>query len=166
MSKKNRPRIKIKTDVYDVIFEVLGLLALIFMIIFPLVNYAELPDQIPMHYNAAGEVDSYGAKAIVWAIPGIALILYAFLFWVSKKPHIFNYTVEITEENAARHYRTAVRIMNILKSIMAWTFGYITFTTVRVGMGVQDGLGKYFLIIVLALVFIPIGFMIFSSRKK
>ena len=39
--------------------------------------YPKLPDQIPMHWNIQGEVDSYGGKLLgTTAIPGLNLVLF------------------------------------------------------------------------------------------
>jgi uncharacterized membrane protein len=37
--------------------------------------YAELPDQVPFHWNVSGEPDSWGPKEFIWIIPvGMALM--------------------------------------------------------------------------------------------
>ena len=40
--------------------------------------YPELPERIPIHFNAAGEVDGWGKKGMIWTLPLIGLFTAAF----------------------------------------------------------------------------------------
>lgn len=43
--------------------------------------YDQLPEQMPMHWNAAGEVDGWGSRAVgAWLMPGMAAATWL-LFW-------------------------------------------------------------------------------------
>jgi len=47
--------------------------------------WAQLPDQVPMHWNIWGEVDSYGSKTSgLLFLPFINILLYALLLWAPK----------------------------------------------------------------------------------
>ena len=39
----------------------------------------KFPQQIPTHYNAMGEIDSWGSKDIIIFLPEISILLYAFM---------------------------------------------------------------------------------------
>ena len=48
-------------------------------------TYPLLPDQIPMHWNFAGEVDSYSPKTWgAWMVPGLTLLITVLLPLVSR----------------------------------------------------------------------------------
>jgi uncharacterized membrane protein len=58
--------------------------------------YADLPDQVPFHWNVSGEPDSWGAKEFIWIIPvGMALMnafVQLMMFITPQKnniPHMF-----------------------------------------------------------------------------
>lgn len=58
---------------------------LIAMIVATLILWNALPDQMPMHWNLAGEIDAYASKA--WAafmVPGIGILLMALFKLIPK----------------------------------------------------------------------------------
>src|SRR5262245_50928016 len=47
------------------------------MIVFTLVVYPRLPEQLPLHWNLEGEVDGFGSRARgAWLLPGLALLVW------------------------------------------------------------------------------------------
>lgn len=55
-------------------------------IILGLLFYSQLPKQLPIHWNAAGEVDSYASKVFaLFGIPTILLIFHVVLVWITSK---------------------------------------------------------------------------------
>jgi uncharacterized membrane protein len=60
--------------------ELIPLLLVIASIALSFYFYANFPDQVPIHWNAAGEVDNYSSKAVgAFLFPGITLALYLLL---------------------------------------------------------------------------------------
>lgn len=125
--------------------EGLGFLALVLLLVLPMYYYPELPDRIPRHFDATGQVTAYGGKGIMWLMPIMGLITYTGLFFLNKVPHIFNYPTEITAENAKRQYRAATRMIRTLNLIIAWTFFYLTYSTIQTSVGIQEGLNEFFM---------------------
>lgn len=75
------------------------------------VRYAALPDQIPVHFNLAGEPDGWGSRSSILVLAGIGLVLVVGTALLSRYPRAFNYPREITEENAQRVYRAGEEMM-------------------------------------------------------
>ena len=161
-----RPKIHIELDEMDRILEVAGWLALAVLIALPIYYYGQLPEQIPTHFSVNGEPDDYNRKATIWMLPILGTAMYIGMFYLNKFPHIFNYTVEITEENAATQYRFATKMIRILNTIIAFIFAYIAYGSIQVAMGYQDGLGQYFLAFFLLATFGTIGYFLSKSYKK
>ncbi|MDX5478496.1 MAG: DUF1648 domain-containing protein [Cyclobacteriaceae bacterium] len=141
----DRPIIKLEWTAWDKILEGLGFLALVLLLVLPVYFYPELPDRIPKHYDAAGQVTAYGGKGMLWIVPILGLITYATLFFINKVPHIYNYPIEITPENAERQYRMATRMIRTLNVIIVSTFLYSFYGTIQNALGNQVGLGKGFM---------------------
>ena len=59
---KNRPKIELQLTQRDKILEVIGWILLIGIWILTFTNYFDLPETIPIHFNAAGEADGFGSK--------------------------------------------------------------------------------------------------------
>ncbi|MEP7165982.1 MAG: DUF1648 domain-containing protein [Ferruginibacter sp.] len=95
-----RPILKIKPSGTDILLDRLSSLGLIFLWIFTVVQYSKLPDTIPIHFNASGNIDNYGNKLSIFLLPAIISIVFVGLTILNKYPHIFNYIHKITAENA------------------------------------------------------------------
>jgi uncharacterized membrane protein len=64
-------------------YVILFILAIMPMII-TLIALQFLPDQIPAHYNLAGEVDRWGSKYESLILPIMALMTGLFMIWITK----------------------------------------------------------------------------------
>jgi uncharacterized membrane protein len=43
------------------------------------VNYANLPERVPIHFGFSGKPDAWGARPTIWLLPALALVMYAVL---------------------------------------------------------------------------------------
>ena len=163
---KNRVKLKIELTATDKAIELAGWISIIVTWWLTITNYANLPDIIPIHYNAVGEADGFGGKATILILPLIATVLFVGLTVLNKFPHIFNYPANITKENALRQYTNATRLIRYLKLILVIIFGFIVYKTIQNANGKADGLGSWFLPLILASIFIPLIWFIVQSIKK
>jgi len=163
---EKRPGIKLKPTLGDIILELIGYLSLFTLWYLIAINYYKLPETIPAHYNAAGNADSFGGKETIFALPIIATILFIGMTILNRFPHIFNYPVKITEENAFRQYSNANRMLRYLKFIIVVIFGVITFKTIPNSAGTSDGLGEWFLPLILGFIFIPVIYYVVQAFRK
>jgi len=155
-----RPRIKIQPEKPDKVLSIAGYCLLLALWAMVLLNYSHLPETIPTHFNAAGQADNYGSKMSLFVLPVVASILFVALTILARYPHIFNYPVTITEENAGRHYRTAIRMLNMIKTATIVLLSFTTFSIISIANGRGEGLGAWFLPLELGLLFIPVTFFI------
>ncbi|NNK18988.1 MAG: DUF1648 domain-containing protein, partial [Maribacter sp.] len=142
---KNRPKITLELNKSDKIIEIVGWIGVCGIWVLTLITYSKLPETIPIHYNASGEVDGYGDKTNILALPVIATVLFLGLTVLNKFPHLFNYPFSITENNALKHYSSATRMIRLLKFAIVVVFGLIIFKTIQNVNGTTDGLGSWFL---------------------
>ena len=61
----------IKPRIVDYVFLGLAVLCFLFTLIFVIVKYPSLPDMLPTHFNASGEIDGWGGKSPAAFIPPI-----------------------------------------------------------------------------------------------
>jgi len=162
---EERPRIKLELTTVDKAFEIIGWLLIISVWGFTVKNYANLPETIPTHYNGAGQADGFGGKATILTLPLIATVLFVGMTILNKFPHIFNYPTNITQDNALRQYSNATRLLRYLKLIIVFIFGLIVFKVIQNANGEADGLGVWFLPLVLGLTFIPLIYFGIKSLK-
>jgi len=140
-----RPRIKLKLSSHDYVIEFIGLSFLIILIAIPIFYYNQLPESIPIHFNAEGNPDGFGAKRTLFILPATGIMMYIILTVLTAFPHIYNFPVAITPENAEVQYRLATRLLRILKTVILILFSFIGWMSVRTAAGDASGLGKIFL---------------------
>lgn len=136
-----RPRIKIKKTSFDRCIEAITVLIMLAQWIVVLLFYSKLPETVPMHYNIAGEIDGWGNRSLLLILLVLSTIMYIGITFLQKVPHFYNYAaIEITMQNAEDIYRTAVRMIRILKLLMAAMF---TLITIRI---LQDALNTFWFV--------------------
>jgi uncharacterized membrane protein len=160
-----RPRIKVPFETVDIIVELISITLLILMWGYCIINYFELPDTIATHFNAVGEPDDFGSKQTIWIIPIVASVMYIGLFILNKYPHIHNYMINITDENALKNYRFSTRIVRVVNFLCVLLMTYITYMIVESAFGKQFNLGTWFVPIVIGVsIILPI--IIFVYMRK
>ncbi|HRO76152.1 MAG TPA: DUF1648 domain-containing protein [Crocinitomicaceae bacterium] len=159
----NRPKIKLKQTKTDILAEVFGWVSLVAFWAFVLVNYANLPDTIPTHFDYAGKADGFDDKESVFELLLVATVIFIGMTILGKFPHIFNYPTEITEENALKQYTNATRLLRYIKLIIVVVFGVITLQSVRVANGQINDIGSWLLPATLGLIFIPVFYFLIKS---
>jgi len=160
-----RPRIKLQLNQTDKILEIIGWISVFGIWALPLINYFDLPEIIPIHFNGAGKADGFGNKAHIFVLPIISTLLFIGLTILNKRPHVFNYPSQITKENALRQYSNATRMMRVLKLVIVLLFGLIVFKTIENVNGNTDGLGTWFLPFTIGLFIILTLYFLMMSTK-
>lgn len=107
----------------DAIIEALALAGLAANLVITLVYGTLLPAAVPTHVGPSGGIDAWGSK---WVLIGvmtiIPLALFALITLLERYPHVFNYPMPVTVENAPWLYMLGVRLMRWIKLIIAWNF--------------------------------------------
>jgi hypothetical protein len=84
---------------------------------------------------------------------------------LNRHPAVLNYVVDITPENAERQYRLATRMLRFLKLSIALIFAVVILFTYLTTKGQMNGLGAWFLPVVISFVIIPTRYYIFASLR-
>ena len=163
---EDRAAITIPATMTDKILEAISIVLLALLWVMVIVGYMNLPEIIPVHFNGAGDPDSYGDKNTLFLLPVIGSFIYFVLTLLNGKPHTFNYPVAITPQNAENQYRIAVRMMRAIKVSVLLVFCAIEYGSYRVAMGSQDGLGSWFIVFVFAIIFIPMIYFIYKAFRN
>lgn len=116
---------KIENTKADRILDLIGWIMLIGTLAYLILGWSSFPDQIPMHYNGAGEIDRWGGKGEIIIIEVVMWILYLGIGLVEKYPQIWNTGVEVTPQNKERVYRILKYMLKTLKTLTALIFAYL-----------------------------------------
>lgn len=162
-SPEVRPVLKLQLTATDYVLEAIAILGIISLWIMAFISYSTLPDSIPTHFNIKGQADDWGNKTSIFILPCIALLLFTGITILNKFPHIFNYPVKVTGENALRLYTKSVRVMRILKALVVMLFLFIEWQVCQSAENAE--LPSWFLPAVLIIpVVLPIVMALFLTK--
>jgi len=131
--------------------------------------YSRLPERIATHFNSAGMANGFGARSTLWLLVGIAVLLYATLSVIHFVPRVVNLKRPLAPERERAVLAESVAMVGWIKAEMCWMFAYICLAMVRNGMGMQEGIGRWFLPATLVVVFGTCAFYlarIFESIRE
>lgn len=165
MQPARRPKLDLPLSPIELVLETFCGILMGFTFLMTILAWGSLPDKVPTHYGFTGTPDSYGDKGMIWLLPIIGLALYAGMTLVNRYPHIFNYPVTITPENAARQYRLARLLMVVMKTVLACLFIYMQWTGLEVARGYSTGFAWFGIPLILVLLFVPLIFYMPAARK-
>ena len=137
-----------KNKPLDRVMNVLSLLLLAGVTVWLCLTWGEIPGQVPLHYNAAGQIDRWGGKGTLIVLAIIAWGMYGMLTAAERFPGAWNTDVKITEENRERVYALLGHLLSTLKGILCAMFVWILAAAARC-----QPLSAWFLPVVLGAVF-------------
>jgi len=125
------------------------------------------PEIIPVHFKGSGEADRFGDKFTLLLLPLVSTILLLGMTKINQYPHLFNFPVVVTSDNAPRQYRLAQKMIRFLKLVIVLMFLLINLHTILTVKGIDTVFRSLLLPLILVMVFIPtIWFSIKSLQSK
>lgn len=137
-------------------------------------NYGQLPDRIPTHFNGSGVVDGYGSKLMIWLLPIIALASYVVIRFASsigksgsiEKMRRMNTGFKHKSDEAVRriseynsHQAQWINLLTIL------LFSYILYNSLEIAKGNQAQLNPWVLWGLVAAIMVPCFKMVLFQLK-
>ncbi|CEG22819.1 hypothetical protein BN1080_01754 [Planococcus massiliensis] len=159
-----QPKIDLPKSRFEQVLDAIGLIVFIGSIVYLVYVFGGLPDEVPAHFNGSGEADRWGSKMELWILPLIGGGLWLLMTFLSKYPHTFNY-LNLREDNIEAQYQNARLMMNVLKNEIVIFFGFITYQTIQVAKGAEEGLGIAFLPVFLAVILGSTFYFMFRMLK-
>jgi len=162
----NNPKINLKLTVTDYFFEILGWLVLLSMWIIVIKNYPNLPNSIPIHFDIKGNANQYGEKHHIIFLALLSTFLFTCLTVLNRVPHLFNYTIPISSNNAEVQYSNATRMIRYIKIVIVFIFGLIAFKIIQAEAFSNTGLWIWFFPLTTSLIFLPLVCFLIKSYKN
>lgn len=160
-----RPNFKVKFGILEKIMIAITIISVTLIWIYVIFNISKLPNLIPTHFAMNGKPNSWGSRNTILIMPIMCTITSALLIGITRFPKFFNYQVEITKDNVERQYRNSIDLMLALAIEVAGTFIYIEYKMIKSALGMSNGIGSYFLIIFMVIIFITIFYFTRRMRK-
>lgn len=165
MNEWQRPKIKMPRTKNEWIWDFIGYSFFIGSIIILVVVWSKLPQEVPAHYNALGEVDRWGSKWELIILPMIGSFLGLMMQVFEKYPEWHNYPERFNESNAEQFYLHSRKLINQMKNICLMIFALILLESVSISLGWWSGAGMWILPTILLSLFIPMGLGIYRQRQ-
>lgn len=163
MADKQVPKVSVSPSAFDLISLAVVVVSILYTGISLGLGYADLPDRIPIHFNAKGEPDGYGSTMTIWLLFGTQLLTAVGLWALTLIPHHHNYMFKVTSENAPRVFANSNHLLNGVNAICTAYFGYLITMNFAVAQGAAQGLGSFSMIVFMGSLFALIGFFIWRS---
>ncbi len=163
---EKRPRLKIKPRKSDKRLEIAGWAVILASWLLVAFSYSNLPEAIPVQYDFRGAVVKWGPKLRIFLLPVLSTVLFLGISLLNRYPHHMNYPVNITRDNAFRHYTIAARFNRYVKLLLALIFFIIALRTIEIAYGHSGQLGFWSLPIILVIFVTPMTTLLIYLFKK
>ena len=120
-----------KFRMYKIITNVLCIVCLVGFTAYLIATWKDIPDQIPAHFNAAGEVDRMGGKGTILMLPIMSWLLYGMISFFEMFPQMWNTGVKVTEQNKERVYNICRSMLILIKMIIVIDFTFMAACMVK-----------------------------------
>lgn len=160
-----RPKLKIPKTKSEWIWDMIGFSFYFASIILLIFVWSKLPDKVPAHYNALGEVDRWGSKGLLLIFPILGAFIFAMMQALEKFPETHNYPKRLNENNAEQFYLSSRKVINKLKNICLIIFALVLFEFISTPLGWGSGFERWFFPLVLVGIGIPLIAGILGQRK-
>ncbi|MBY5951156.1 DUF1648 domain-containing protein [Algoriphagus sp. NF] len=154
---------------FDLTLDILGIIAILALFAIPTIFYERLPDSLPRHFGSDGLPDAFAGKGVIWVFPILGFFMYLIIRFISTLPELINLPFKVNPSESESQKKKYGRMIRILNVAVIFTFLFLTFNTIEIGLGNQTKLPTGFKSITLFLLFgIPSIFIIpdwLKSRK-
>jgi len=116
----------LRNGTYSFSVNMICLLLLVGNMVYLIAAWDSLPEQIPMHFDGAGNINQYGGRGWVLFMPIMNWIFFLGFTAIEYFPQIWNTGVKITEENKERVHRIIKNMLVTVKLAMTVTFVFIS----------------------------------------
>ena len=160
------PVLNLHPEPADRILDIAGLLSVLVLWSYVLMQYRSLPSTIPIHFNFHNEPDNYGSKMTLFILPVIASIIYFSFGFLIRKPHKLNHAVKITAENAERQYKLSTRLLRYMRFAIPFSFILLCFEIFRLVHGENDDRLDFAFPVTMVLIIGAIPVYVYYARKN
>lgn len=153
-----------KTKIFGIIANVLCLACLLGTTIYLIAAWKSIPDMVPSHFNAAGEIDSVVSKSTLLLLPIMGWLMFIMFSVIEHFPQMWNTGVNVTQANMRRVYAISKSLLLTIKLLIVVDFTYIEICTINnVGLSVWSM--PVFLVMIFGSIIVHM-IMLFKAGKK
>ena len=150
-----------RKEIVYLIMNIIGVLALLGSTLFVIIMWSQIPDQIPTHYNFAGEADGYGGKGSLIFMMVLAWFVFVLITVLMRFPNTWNMPVKVTAENKARLYSITRAMLEVIKMLVS-----LLFAVMLINAAIATPMPRFILIALIAAMLLSIIMGIFMMYRN
>lgn len=130
-----------------------------------MINFADLPDKIPSHYNFAGDADAWSTKTFIFFMPVLGLLIWLMLHYLASNPKLDKYihVPSLYGQPNKAQIENAKLLIYFIKFEMMASFTFLVIKDLYTALGIPFKLGVWESIIILSVLGVTI--IIFMARN-
>lgn len=152
-----------ENKMFNKFFDIVNLVIIVTITMMTIKFWTDLPDIIPTHYGINGVANSYGSKNTLFIIIPFMIGMYLLVKFISNRPNICNYIVNITPLNREEQYNLVAKFLRIFCFEIIILFTYIQSSLIYSSV---TNKGNMSLILIPLIIAILIGSIIIYSKKS
>lgn len=99
------------------------------MVLYLIIKWPAIPEKVPLHYNAAGEITRWGGRGNALFLPILAVFIYLLMIVVERVPAVWNMPAHAMNRNPeATMQATRTLMIAVRTSIVLMCFCYTVST--------------------------------------
>ncbi|WP_042222012.1 DUF1648 domain-containing protein [Oceanobacillus manasiensis] len=160
-----RPKLKIPKTKIEWAADIIGYLFFLGTVGFLIYQWNNLPNEVPVHYNAQGEVDNWESKFVLILLPAIGVLIAVMMEVFERFPEWHNYPARLNQENVKAFYLSSRKMTNQIKNICFILFGIILIESITIALGWISSLPGWLLPLMIISTLIPIVIGLIQQKK-
>lgn len=139
----------------------------LFSIILIMINFHMLPDNIPSHYNFAGNPDAWATKAYIFFMPVIGIFIWLILHIIVSRPELDKYihVPSLYGKTNGEQIENAKLLIYFIKFEIMALFTFIVVKDLYTALGMPFKLGVWETILILSVFGITIIIFMVRNHK-
>lgn len=120
---------KSKYTPFQIVLEIISAIILLATTVFFLLNWQNIPDKIPSHYDSLGNPDAWNNKSMVAILFAVQLVGFLLITLLSFFPNLWNRPQNLSKQSQPRFYSIVRTLLLEMKTIIVAAFGYLVVAT-------------------------------------
>ena len=142
-----------KKNAIDYALVALAVLIAIGTAVYVGLSWESIPDTIPLHYGAGGEVTEYGKKSDIWLLVGIDIVMVLLVDVISWFPSLWNLPAKTPKNFMISKYM--IEAMGLIIALFLGSMIVISARGIEAPMGLFIG----FVVVIIMVTVVPLLFM-------
>jgi hypothetical protein len=161
----NRPDIRPEWSIAEKILQIVCPLFILAGFVLLTAEWGKLPSRVPVHFGFFGAADTYGVKNQLLFLPIVSTGIYFMITVFERFPKLYNFPFEITGKNAPYVYQLARELFVCIKTALSAVLTYTLYCQIQTAKGKIQGLGSWFVVVLIAVLFFISVFYLIRFRK-